>query len=106
MIAPNTNWKGIPFGRTSAGVGPKTNVVARVPAGHRSLDANTPLAPVHAAPAAEIPAYRIHRTKGLGYVRLHGRMIYLGKANSTDSLERYRCLVGEWLVSGRAIASK
>lgn len=106
MIAPDTNWKGIPFSRASAGLAPKTNVAARVPTGHGSRDAITPSAPEHAAPAAEIPAYRIHRTKGLGYVRLQGRMIYLGKANSADSLERYRRLVGEWLVSGRVSVPK
>ena len=48
-----------------------------------------------------VPAYRIHRGKQLGYVRLNRRMIYLGKANTPESFERYRRALGEWLASGR-----
>ena len=40
--------------------------------------------------AAGVPAYRIHRGKGLAYVRLNKRMVYLGGANSPDSFEKYR----------------
>lgn len=49
-----------------------------------------------------VPAYRIHRAKGLGYVRLNKRMVYLGAANSPESFERYRRILGEWLATGRA----
>lgn len=48
-----------------------------------------------------VPAYRVHRTKGLGYVRLNKRMVYLGKANTPESFERYRRALAEWLASGR-----
>jgi integrase len=48
-----------------------------------------------------VPAYRIHRGKQLGYVRLNKRMIYLGKASTPESFDRYRRLLGEWLASGR-----
>jgi integrase len=48
----------------------------------------------------EIPAYRVHRAKGLGYVRLAKRMVYCGKANTPQSFERYRQVVGEWLATG------
>jgi hypothetical protein len=49
-----------------------------------------------------VPVYRIHRAKGLGYVRLNKRMIYLGAANTPESFERYRRVLGEWLATGRA----
>jgi integrase len=49
-----------------------------------------------------VPAYRVHRAKGLGYVRLNKRMIYLGAANTPESFERYRRVLGEWLATGRA----
>ena len=54
-----------------------------------------------AAAAPVIPAYRVHRGKGLGYVRLSGRVIYLGKAQTPESVQRYRQVVGEWLATGR-----
>jgi integrase len=43
----------------------------------------------------------VHRAKNLGYVRLAGRMVYLGRANSPVSHERYRCTLGEWLATGQ-----
>lgn len=49
-----------------------------------------------------VPAYRVHAAKRLAYVRLSGRMIYLGKAGSVGSQEKYRRVVAEWLVTGRA----
>src|SRR5688500_8007847 len=51
---------------------------------------------------APLPAYRIHRTKQLGYVRLNKRMIYLGRVNTTESFNHYRRVLGEWLATGRA----
>jgi len=35
------------------------------------------------------PAYCIHKTRNLAFVRLGGRMIYLGRAHSPESHERY-----------------
>ena len=35
------------------------------------------------------PQYRIHAAKNLAYVLLGGRMIYLGRAHSPESRERY-----------------
>ena len=49
-----------------------------------------------------VPAYRLHRAKKLAYVRLDRRMIYLGRADSVESRERYRRVVSEWLSTGRA----
>ena len=51
--------------------------------------------------ASALPAYRLHRAKNLAYVRLEGRMIYLGRAESSASRERYRRVVAEWLATGR-----
>jgi integrase len=39
------------------------------------------------------PQYRIHTTKNLAYVLLGGRMIYLGRAHSQESRERYHELL-------------
>jgi integrase len=51
--------------------------------------------------AAALPAYRIHRAKSLAYVRLAGRMVYLGRAGTPGSHERYRRAIAEWLATGR-----
>lgn len=50
---------------------------------------------------AKVPAYRVHRAKDLGYVRLNGRMVYLGRANSPESLAAYHRTVAEFLACGR-----
>ncbi|HEV7299597.1 MAG TPA: hypothetical protein VGN72_09555 [Tepidisphaeraceae bacterium] len=48
-----------------------------------------------------VPAYRVHKAKRLGYVRLDGRMVYLGRANSPDSFTKYHRTVLQWLATGR-----
>src|SRR4051812_11174230 len=50
-----------------------------------------------------VPAYRIHKHKNLGYVRLQGRMIYLGRAESAESKSLYRRVLAEWLASRRVL---
>jgi integrase len=72
---------------------------ARQPAAEKLRPESRAAAAPHAG--AAVPAYRIHRTKGLGYVRLNKRMVYLGKANSSESFAKYRRILGEWLASGR-----
>jgi hypothetical protein len=47
------------------------------------------------------PRYCRHKPKGLAYVRLNGEFIYLGGYDSTESKDRYRRIVAEWMVSGR-----
>ena len=37
----------------------------------------------------QAPAYCIHKTRNLAFIRLGGRMIYLGRAHSPESHERY-----------------
>jgi integrase len=39
------------------------------------------------------PAYCIHKTRNLAFVRLDGRMIYLGRAHSPESRERYHAVL-------------
>ena len=39
------------------------------------------------------PQYRIHAAKNLAYVNLGGRMIYLGRAHSPESRERFHALL-------------
>jgi hypothetical protein len=103
MIAPRTTWKGGELDRTHAVLlGSRAIKLHGHQAAHGLSSGPLP-APSTITP---IPAYRIHRTKGLGYVRLNGRMVYLGKANSVESLDRYRRLVGEWLVSGRLLNAR
>jgi hypothetical protein len=41
----------------------------------------------------QAPQYRIHSSKNLGYVLLGGRMIYLGRAHSPESRERYHAVL-------------
>jgi integrase len=43
------------------------------------------------------PAYCVHKSKNLAYVRIHGRMIYLGRAHSRDSLNRYAEVAAAYL---------
>lgn len=37
----------------------------------------------------QAPAYCVHKSRNLAFVRLSGRMIYLGRAHSAESHERY-----------------
>ena len=37
----------------------------------------------------QAPAYCVHKTRNLAFVRLSGRMVYLGRAHSAESHERY-----------------
>ena len=43
------------------------------------------------------PQYRVHKTKNLAYVRLKGRMHYLGRAHSRESHERYHAAIAAHL---------
>ena len=49
-----------------------------------------------------VPAYRLHKSRGLARVIIDGRHIYLGKYNSPESWEKYRKLIAEWMVTHRA----
>ena len=49
---------------------------------------------------ARVPKYRLHKTWGLGVVRINGKDIYLGKYGTPESHAEYRRLVAEWLSSG------
>lgn len=42
------------------------------------------------------PSYCHHKAKGLAYVRLNGRMIYLGPYGSPESKRAYDKLKAEW----------
>lgn len=48
------------------------------------------------------PAYCLHRPSGRAYVRLAGRLAYLGKAGSDESRAEYDRIIAEWLVGGRS----
>ena len=43
------------------------------------------------------PAYCVHKSKNLAYVRIRGRMIYLGRAHSRESLNRYAEVAAAYL---------
>ena len=51
------------------------------------------------------PKYRLHKPSGQGVVTLNGRDHYLGPFGSPESQAEYDRLVGEWLASGRELAS-
>jgi len=53
-----------------------------------------------------LPAYRHHKSRGLGVVTLNGKDIYLGPYNSEQSRRKYDRLIQEWLASGRTITSQ
>lgn len=42
------------------------------------------------------PAYCVHKTRNLAFVRLAGRMIYLGRAHSPESHERYHAALAAY----------
>lgn len=45
------------------------------------------------------PRYCLHKGTGQAYMRIEGRMVYLGEYNSPKSLERYNRLKAEWLLN-------
>jgi len=47
----------------------------------------------------QIPKYRLHKSSGLGVVRLAGKDIYLGKHGTEESQAEYRRIIAEWLAS-------
>lgn len=47
-----------------------------------------------------IPECRLHKSSGLGTVRLQGRDNYLGPCGTPESHARYRQVIGEWLAAG------
>jgi hypothetical protein len=47
-----------------------------------------------------VPKYRLHKTWGLGVVRINGKAIYLGKHGTPESEAEYRRVISEWLASG------
>ncbi len=73
---------------------PKSDALTPSPAAH----GRTPDRPRR----VDVPAYRTHKAKGLGYVRLAGRMVYLGRAGSYASYEKYRRTIAHWLATGEA----
>ena len=48
-----------------------------------------------------IPAYCLHKSRDLAYVRLGSEMIYLGKYDSPESREKYDRVIAEWILAGR-----
>ncbi|HIA46994.1 MAG TPA: hypothetical protein EYN96_03250 [Candidatus Hydrogenedentes bacterium] len=47
------------------------------------------------------PKYCLHKATGQGFVRLNGKMHYLGEYDSSESLQKYHQLVARWEVDGR-----
>ena len=50
-----------------------------------------------------IPSLRLHKPTGQAYVRLNGRMIYLGRHDKPDSRIRYNQMIAEWLANNRRL---
>ena len=50
--------------------------------------------------AHRLPKYRHYRPKDLAVVRIEGRDVYLGKFGSSESHEKYRRVIAEWLATG------
>ena len=47
-----------------------------------------------------VPKYCKHKATGQAFVRLDGRMLYLGKHGTKASREEYRRMIAEWLAAG------
>ena len=50
-----------------------------------------------------IPSLRLHKPTGQAYVRLNGRMFYLGRHDKPDSRIRYNQMIAEWLANNRRV---
>ncbi len=50
--------------------------------------------------SSRVPKYRLHKSWGLGVVRIDGRDIYLGKYGTPESQAEYRRVIADWLASG------
>lgn len=48
------------------------------------------------------PGYCHHKPTGQAYIRINGRITYLGKYNSPESRERYAAIKAEWLANRHA----
>ena len=51
---------------------------------------------------AREPGYCLHKPTGLAYVKLGGRVHYLGRHGSTESRQKYDRLKAEWLINRHA----
>lgn len=47
--------------------------------------------------AHQIPALKLHKTSGHGYVRLDGKQVFLGRHGSAECRARYERAIAEWL---------
>lgn len=47
------------------------------------------------------PKYCLHKAKGLAFVKIAGRVFYLGKYGTPESHAEYNRLIGEWMTLGR-----
>src|SRR5580693_8744146 len=52
-------------------------------------------------PSLRVPAYCHHKPRDLAYVRLNGKMIYLGNYGSPESRDKYDRILAEWIQAGR-----
>jgi integrase len=56
--------------------------------------------------AGYIPQHCPHKSLGLGYVRLNGKMLYTGKWGSPEAAQEYDRLIHEWMANGRQLPSQ
>lgn len=47
----------------------------------------------------KLPAYRLHKSSNQAVVTLNGRDVYLGRYNSSESQERFKRVIQEWLAN-------
>lgn len=50
--------------------------------------------------AFQLPPLKIHRGKGLAYIRLDGKFHYLGSADAPDIQEKYRAWIASYILTG------
>jgi integrase len=56
--------------------------------------------------AGYIPQHCPHKSLGLGYVRLNGKMLYTGTWGSPEAAQEYDRLIQEWIANGRQLPSQ
>jgi len=56
--------------------------------------------PIATPVSPKVPALKHHKASGQGYVRIDGRVIYLGKFGLPETQQRYHQFIAEWMAGG------
>ena len=48
----------------------------------------------------KVPSLKHHKASGQGYVRINGRVSYLGRVDLPETRQKYHRLIAEWMAGG------